>query len=187
MVGRWRSGAPLILAPEHDDPELGADQNRNNDFNYSSDMKGLKCPFSAHIRRVNPRDALKDQYVAVNLHHFLRRGMNFGTPLPEGVLEDDGVERGGVFLLIGAKLHEQFEFIQSQWISDGNFIGEGTEQDPIVGNPGSDGVFTIPQHPVRRRIHGLPQFLLVRGGEYLFIPGLGGLRWLADPANSSIA
>src|SRR5262249_50046514 len=110
MVGRWRSGAPLVLAPDRDDPELGMDGSRNNDFSYSDDMKGLKCPFSAHIRRVNPRDALKNDIVAVNLHHFLRRGSNYGPPLPEGVLEDDGAERGGVFLLIGAYLHRQFEF-----------------------------------------------------------------------------
>lgn len=28
MVGRWRSGAPLVLAPEHDDPGLAADPQR---------------------------------------------------------------------------------------------------------------------------------------------------------------
>jgi deferrochelatase/peroxidase EfeB len=32
MVGRWRSGAPLVLAPEHDNPALGADAGRNNMF-----------------------------------------------------------------------------------------------------------------------------------------------------------
>ena len=179
MVGRWRSGAPLVLAPEHDDPELGADPNRNNDFGYADDMKGLKCPPSAHIRRLNPRDALKEDLVAVNLHHILRRATNFGPPLPEGVLEDDGVERGGVFLLIGAHLKRQFEFLQSQWVTDGDFIGHGTEQDPIVGNNEGDGIFTIPKRPVRRRLHGLPRFVTVRGGEYLFMPGLRALKWMA--------
>jgi Dyp-type peroxidase family len=179
MIGRWRSGAPLVLAPDHDDPALGADTIRNNDFGYADDMKGLKCPFSAHIRRVNPRDALKDDIVAVNLHHFLRRGTNYGSPLPEGVLEDDGAERGGVFLLIGAHLQRQFEFVQSQWVTDGNFISHGTEQDPIIGNNEGDGVFTIPKRPVRRRLQGLPRFVTVRGGEYCFMPGLQALRWLA--------
>src|SRR5262249_31628671 len=28
FMGRWRSGAPLVLAPERDDPELGADPMR---------------------------------------------------------------------------------------------------------------------------------------------------------------
>jgi len=179
MVGRWRSGAPLVLAPDRDDPALGADANRNNDFSYADDMKGLKCPFSAHIRRINPRDALKDDIVDVNIHHFLRRGTSYGSPLPEGVLEDDGAERGGVFLLIGAHLQRQFEFVQSQWATDGNFISHGTEQDPIIGNNEGDGVFTIPKRPVRRRLQGLPRFVTVRGGEYCFMPGLQALRWLA--------
>jgi Dyp-type peroxidase family len=179
MVGRWRSGAPLVLAPEHDDPTLGADPNRNNNFSYADDMDGLKCPFSAHIRRINPRDALKKDLVAVNLHHVLRRGTNYGPPLPEGALEDDGIQRGGVFLLIGAYIKRQFEFIQSQWVTDGDFISQGREQDPIVGNNQGDGVFTIPQHPIRRRLHGLPRFVTVLGGEYCFMPGLRALKWLA--------
>src|SRR6266404_105780 len=180
MVGRWRSGAPLVLAPDRDDANLGADLDRNNVFSYEDDMKGFKCPFSAHIRRVNPRDALKNDLVAVNLHHFLRRGTNYGPPLPEGILEDDGEERGGVFLLIGAHLKQQFEFVQSQWVTNGDFINQGTEQDPIIGNKRVDGTFTIPKLPVRRRLHGLPQFVEVRGGEYCFMPGLRALKWLAD-------
>ena len=100
--------------------------------------------------------------------------------MPEGVLDDDGAERGGVFLLIGAHLHRQFEFIQSQWVTDGNFIGHGTEQDPLIGNNEGEGVFTIPRAPVRRRLHGLPRFVSVRGGEYCFMPGLRALRWIAN-------
>src|SRR6476619_1270742 len=34
LMGRWRSGAPLVLAAEKEDPELGADMQRNNNFNY---------------------------------------------------------------------------------------------------------------------------------------------------------
>ena len=34
LMGRWRSGAPLVLAPDKDDPELGGDMQRTNDFNY---------------------------------------------------------------------------------------------------------------------------------------------------------
>lgn len=180
MVGRWRSGAPLVLTPEHDDPALGTNPNRNNNFTYADDKEGLKCPFSAHIRRLNPRDALNDDLVAVNLHHILRRATNYGPPLPEGILEDDGVQRGGVFLLVGAHIKRQFEFLQSQWVTDGNFIHQGTEQDPIIGNNEGDGIFTIPKRPVRRRLHGLPRFVVVRGGEYFFMPGLNALKWLAS-------
>ena len=57
MVGRWRSGAPLTLAPERDDPALGADPARNNGFDFSKDPRGLMCPHAAHMRRLNPRDS----------------------------------------------------------------------------------------------------------------------------------
>src|SRR5262249_48531196 len=39
MMGRWRSGAPLALCPHEDDPALGADRTRNNDFLYYDDDK----------------------------------------------------------------------------------------------------------------------------------------------------
>src|SRR6201997_4992386 len=57
LMGRWRSGAPLVLAPDQDDPTLGADVQRSNDFNYAKmDPHGYGCPLGAHIRRMNPRD-----------------------------------------------------------------------------------------------------------------------------------
>jgi len=49
LMGRWRSGAPLVLAPDKDDPELGADPQRNNDFNYKQmDPLGYAVPLAAH-------------------------------------------------------------------------------------------------------------------------------------------
>jgi hypothetical protein len=40
-------------------------------------------------------------------------------------------------------------------------------------------MFDIPQRPLRRRLKGLPQFVIMRGGEYCFMPGLRALGWLA--------
>jgi deferrochelatase/peroxidase EfeB len=54
MVGRWKSGSPLELAPLRDDPRLGADEKRNNDFEFSDDPSQRKCPYAAHIRKVYP-------------------------------------------------------------------------------------------------------------------------------------
>ena len=57
LMGRWRSGAPLVLAQEKDDPALGADPKRNNNFNYGKmDPHGYAAPLGSHIRRMNPRD-----------------------------------------------------------------------------------------------------------------------------------
>jgi Dyp-type peroxidase family len=176
MVGRWPSGAPLALCPHQDDPELGADPARNNAFLYGDDLEGLKTPCGAHARRANPRDARVTG--EVRLHRMIRRGLNYGPPLPDGVLEDDGVDRGLLFAFVGAHLARQFEFVQKQWIEDGKFIAAPTEKDPLVGlNDG--GQFTIPKQPIRRRVRGLPAFVVNRGGEYGFMPGLRGLRWLS--------
>jgi deferrochelatase/peroxidase EfeB len=113
VVGRWPSGAPLILAPERDDPALGADPQRNNAFMYADDPRGLTCPFGAHARRMNPRDSVV--VGEVRLHRMIRRGASYGPPLPAGVLEDDGADRGLMFAFVGAHLARQFEFVQTQW------------------------------------------------------------------------
>jgi hypothetical protein len=55
----------------------------------------------------------------------------------------------------------------------------GNERDPTVGLQEEGATFTIPKAPVRRRIHGIETFNVLRGGEYLFMPGLSALRWLA--------
>jgi Dyp-type peroxidase family len=181
MVGRWQSGAPLALSPERDDPELGADRARNNDFLYRDDLRGFKCPAGAHARRANPRDALDHEMsVDVRLHRMIRRATSYGPMLPEGVLEDDGVDRGIVFVFVGAHIKRQFEFVKTQWLNDGIFIGAPSEKDPLVGRNDGSGTFTIPHRPIRRRLQGLPPFVVTRGGEYCFAPSLRALRWLAE-------
>ena len=131
MVGRWQSGAPLALSAGTDDPELGADPQRNNDFLYADDPRGFKCPVGAHARRANPRDALDgDGSVDVRLHRMIRRGTSYGPMLPEGVLEDDGVDRGIIFVFAGAHLKRQFEFVKTQWLNDGIFIGAPLREGP---------------------------------------------------------
>ena len=177
FVGRWPSGAPLALAPDKDDPELGADPERNNAFMYGDDPRGLKCPVGAHARRMNARDAVITGQV--RLHRMIRRGANYGPSLPTGVLEDDGADRGLMFAFVGAHLDRQFEFVQRQWINDGKFIGAPAERDPLIGVQ-DGGEFTIPRQPIRRRLRALPDFVVNRGGEYCFMPGLRALRWLAD-------
>jgi Dyp-type peroxidase family len=179
MMGRWRSGAPLALCPFHDDPELGADRRRNNNFLYQADdAAGFKTPGGSHIRRTNPRDA--SVAGVVRLHRMIRRGTAYGPPLPERVFEDDGIDRGLMFAFVGAHLGRQFEFVQSQWINDGVFFGAGDAKDPIVGSSDGTSSFTIPRRPVRRRLQGLHRFVITRGGEYCFMPGLQAMRWLAD-------
>jgi Dyp-type peroxidase family len=181
IVGRWQSGAPLAVAPGSDAPELGADSSRNNAFLYGDDPRGFKCPVGAHARRANPRDALEaDGSVDVRLHRMIRRGTSYGPMLPDKVLEDDGQDRGIIFVFAGSRPKRQFEFVKTQWLNDGIFIGAPPEADPLVGRPSGSGMFTIPQRPIRRRLADIPPFVVTRGGEYCFAPGLRALRWLGQ-------
>jgi len=178
MMGRWRSGAPLALCPVHDDPELGAGP-RRNDFQFKEeDPIGYKTPGGSHIRRMNPRDA--DVAGVVRIHRMIRRGTSYGPPLPDGVLEDDGVDRGLMFAFVGAHLVRQFEFVQSEWMNDSSFFGGGAGKDPIAGAGDGTGTFDIPKRPLRMRVQGLSRFVVTRGGEYCFLPGLRALSWLAE-------
>jgi Dyp-type peroxidase family len=182
LVGRWRSGAPLTLAPDADNPTVGADPKRNNDFNYSNDAHGRQAPFGCHIRRMNPRDTQLTRLTDVNLHRLIRRGTTYGPPYNPNALSeaDDQVPRGAYFLFISAKAMATIEFLQQEWINDGNFMGIGSERDPIIGVQGDDATFTIPAEPVRHRLHGIETFNVLRGGEYFFMPSLSALRWIGE-------
>jgi deferrochelatase/peroxidase EfeB len=179
LMGRWRSGAPLVLAPDKDDPALGADMRRNNDFNFKHmDPHGYAVPLGAHIRRMNPRDTAAN----MNRRRMIRRGGTYGPPLPEGMPED-GVERGIAAFLGCASLVRQFEFAQNVWINDRNFHELGNERDPIAGTQDGTLEFKIPKRPIRRVFRGLPAFTTVRGGAYFFLPGIKALRYLAGQEN----
>ena len=191
MVGRWRSGAPLALAPDHDDPALGADEQRNDDFGFSDDPTGLKVPLCAHIRRTNPRDGLpKDNVIESRLHRIIRRKMPYGSWLPEGA-PDDGRPRGIIFRAYNADLVAQFEMVQAQWIASANDAGGlSSDQDPIAGltdntdrGPNRLGsTFAIPRPDGVRTLYDLPRFVTLKGGEYFFLPGLAALDWIVSHA-----
>jgi len=175
LMGRWRSGAPLALASDKDDPSLGADSQRNNDFNYKKmDPYGYATPLGAHARRMNPRDTAAN----MNRHRMIRRGATYGPLLPENA-PDDGVERGIAAFVICASLVRQFEFAQAVWANDRNFHELGNERDPIIGNQDGTLEYKIPKRPIRKKITGLPAFTTVKGGAYFFLPGMKALRYLA--------
>jgi Dyp-type peroxidase family len=175
FMGRWRSGAPLVLAPDKDDPELGADPMRNNDFNYNEmDPHGYACPLGSHARRLNPRDTAH----YINRRRMIRRGATYGPPLADGA-PDDGVDRGIAAFIICADLVRQFEFAQNVWINDKTFHELGNEHDPICGTQDGTMEFTIPKRPIRKVLKALPAFTTLMGGAYFFLPGINAMRYLA--------
>jgi deferrochelatase/peroxidase EfeB len=179
VVGRWANGAPLVshpdVAPQDFDPKTPA----ANDFRYDADLNGMRCPVGAHIRRSNPRDALGFEGHLSFRHRMIRRGMPYGTVLPEGVTEDDDADRGLVFVSFQASISRQFEGVQVQWLNAGNIFGLGHDKDFLLGDPQGTGKMTIQGRPP---FFLSPQEVFVRtcGGAYLFVPGLTALAALAD-------
>jgi deferrochelatase/peroxidase EfeB len=168
MVGRKLSGDPIVplrgeaidgVGHQSDEGRRIEDIGRNQ-FTYESDPRGTACPFGAHIRRANPRnadlpagtrgpisrlmrvlgfggeDAHYDLIASTRFHRILRRGREYGKPLkPDDALKgepDDG-QRGLRFICLNTNISRQFEFIQTSWIENPKFDGTD-ESDPLIGN-----------------------------------------------------
>jgi len=178
LVGRWRSGAPLAVSPKHDEPALGADPRRVNDFDYADDPRGLKTPLGSHIRRMNPRATKLEALADVNIRRVIRRSTSYGEPVPPSVLKDDGQPRGLDYISLGARAIDNVEFLQSEWVNSGNFVGLGREKDPMIGLQDQEAHFTVPGSPPRR-VPGIHTFNTLQGGEYFFMPSLSAIHGLA--------
>ena len=182
MVGRWPSGAPLVLNPDSDPLAGTPTTTDSNNFRYAAhDQDGVRCPFGSHIRRSNPRDALgPDPATArntANRHRILRRGRSYGDRI-KNPFEDDGQSRGLYFICLNADLERQFEFVQQTWIDNPVFAGLYFETDPLIGHRRDGDTFSVPTSLLRRRAHDLPSFVTIRGGGYFFLPGVQALRSL---------
>jgi Dyp-type peroxidase family len=160
VVGRWRSGAPLLRTPAVDNERLAAVAGSNNDFDYADDAnpgdgfpgsigdpEGLVCPAAAHIRKVNPRVLNTDQGgpAATLTRRILRRGIPFGEPLPIGTDADPANgDRGLLFVCYQASIRDQFEFLQASWANE-----ESKPTPQLTGKAGHDLV--IGQGPGKSR------------------------------------
>lgn len=186
MCGRWRNGSPLVLSP--DKPELSTSKSTEFGYLANDDMKGLKCPFSAHTRVSNPRDEGVDVAGLTTVPRIIRRGMAYGPPMSV----DPEADRGLIGLFLCGDLNSQFETLYG-WINMNNFSdvfdpANNTPQDPLVANrisplPGNvDPDFTIPMADGTNVVvtGPLPQFVVTRGTAYLLLPSISSLREIAE-------
>jgi Dyp-type peroxidase family len=172
VLGRWADGTPLDLSPEKSDTSIATDRHRANDFDYSGDPHGRRCPLGAHVRRTNPRNGLPGGAEVTMRHRIIRRGMPY---------QEDG-RQGLLFIAYSASIKEGFETIQRLWCLDGAALGLGSEPDYLLQQP-RDGKLSDmvvnhdPENP--QRIEPPPEpFVTVRGCEYLFLPSRRACEWL---------
>lgn len=190
LVGRWRSGAPLELSPLRDNPGLGGDDMRNNDFEYGDDPFQRRCPYAAHIRKSYPRDDSGNEAEAER-HRIIRAGIPFGPEVEPGEVTTRH-SRGLMFVCYQTSIERQFEFVQRSYANNPDFVGGKTRTgggavtpgfDPIIGQAPGDGARKMdepfPNFPAgsRRTALELPnQFVVLTAAGYFFMPSISALR-----------
>jgi deferrochelatase/peroxidase EfeB len=173
-----------VLSPDNPSHETS----KSTDFGYkANDMKGLKCPFSAHTRVANPRDEGVDAAAGGIVPRIIRRGMPYGPPMSV----EPKADRGLIGLFLCGDLSSQFETLYS-WINMNNFSdvfnpANNTPQDPLIANrnfvdSNIDLNFTIPMSGMPDIvIQGpLPQFVVTRGTAYFLLPSISSLKEIAE-------
>lgn len=157
-VGRGLDGVPLVGAA--DATQIRGDLRDRNDFNFDHDSEPSPvCPFSAHIRRSNPRGQPSNQELVPDL---VRRSWVYGS---RSDLESREAVSCGVGLLFLAYVRtiEQFFTVNDSWLesSDHPFANTGG-RDPLV--------------------HGespLGRFVKTLGGEFFYVPAMDWFDELA--------
>ena len=195
VIGRFEDGTPVTLSPE------GRNQTPPNDFDFSGD-NGTRCPFQAHIRKVNPRGSSPGGLADERQHIMARRGIPYedkiravhpsDVPGSDNLAEFDSkvarllpVDKVGLlFMAYNSSLTRQFVFTQSSWASNGNFSVANTGIDPVIGQGFGIGT-PLPKWPEQwdepastTQTFDFHGFVRMRGGEYFFAPSLSFLKAL---------
>ena len=184
VVGRFEDGTPLVLQQTD-----GLTHPVPNNFDYANDPNGQRCPFQAHIRKMNPRGGTTTLGATLESerdHRIARRGITYGERChepkddpPIDALPEKDV--GLLFMCFQSDIAAQFEFLQQSWANTEGFLRPGTGVDPAIGQgstpapqqwPASWGGGTTTPF----LFHG---FVTLKGGEYFFAPSLTFLRNLA--------
>jgi Dyp-type peroxidase family len=160
VMGRFKDGTPLALYGE------ATGGNWTNNFDYSGDHLGSRCPLHSHVRRANPRTA------EARAHRIVRRGIPY---------QEESGEQGLLFLCFQSRIHDQFAYIHRKW-ANVDFPFAGTGIDPLIGRPG------FQQSPDQQwqtgwgeKPNGWFDFsgvITCRGGEFFFAPSLPFLQGL---------
>lgn len=192
LVGRFQDGTPVV------DREVDGIGNLPNNFGYDADPDGVRCPFQAHIRKMNPRGDKQRQFgqplTQERAQRIVRRGISFGevslTPNPKKPV-------GLLFLCAQSSIPDQFEFIQNQWANNKVFLREGSGLDPVIGTQkygeprsklpagewprlyGSRNDLDFTKNPPEVVGHTFTErvgeWVTMKGGEYFFVPSLSAL------------
>lgn len=190
VVGRFFDGTPVTLK----DQAMYANPIRPldtlNDFDYSDDTQGTKCPFHAHTRKSNPRGdtgriessvTYEDSLQLERRHRIVRRGVSFGE---NDLTKEPETGSGLLFLCFQADIENQFNFMQSAWANQKNFCKINVGPDPLIGQ-GSEkksgeavGTQKWPKKWGKSETveYDFKLWIAMKGGEYFFAPSISFLK-----------
>jgi Dyp-type peroxidase family len=193
LVGRYRSGAPLVGAGDaaEDPGTTNADvlqRTRINAFGYSTDPQGTQVPRAAHIRKTYPRDQQVSDGELGERPRILRRGIPFGQSFRHGNPPDSPVgagpqfpnDRGLCFVCYQRSIRDQFELIQCTWVNQEAVPEAGDGVDPIASQASPERKLRVPG-AVADPVHLPEQWVTTTAGEYFFSPSISALERLSGP------
>jgi Dyp-type peroxidase family len=210
LVGRWPSGAPVNRVPDADNEDLGKCSLANNHFRFDSsafklpldppyddtysmsqaDPAGIKCPWAAHIRKVNTRDSSSDMggREATYSRRILRVGIPFGPPLSgkdrykERTSDPGFGKRGLLFQCVQASIEDQFEFLMARWMGDPTRPKMPGGHDLLVGQNTAEDENRMRKCVLfgtglqQAEIGTAAQWIIPTGGGYFFLPSIPALK-----------
>lgn len=184
IVGRFEDGIPTTLwtTPPAVAPVT-------NNFDYSADAEGARCPFQGHIRKTNPRGSSPGGLAFDKGVQMARRGITYGLRLQDPTSKElldqpnDGV--GLLFMSYQTSIDKQFHFMQKSWANNRKFPHVKPEEaadgiDPIIGQlPAGDPGTAVDHHwPAHAAAQQVQRFVHLKGGEYFYAPSPEGLKRL---------
>jgi Dyp-type peroxidase family len=196
MVGRWKSGTPVVLSPVKDDLSLAEGTPRENDFEFGDDREGVRCPWAAHVRKAYPRDDVRHSTTPTEVevahaeaftqtHRMMRRGIAFGPELThaEALSGHTTQQRGLLFKCYVSSIADQFEFVQQAWVDAPDFSQVDSGVDPIIGQPHTGtlpfrGAAPFSEDPTNKPQLQVAHFVTMEGGDYFFAPALDAIQSL---------
>jgi len=164
-VGRFRDGTPAVPTTTIDptaDP---------NDFHYSQDPDGAKCPFHAHIRKTNPRGDIPNTDLE-RARRVVRRGITYGDRPDLSVRPETGV--GLLFMCFQSNL-DQF-VIQQEGSDSNDFLPGDVGVDAVIGQNSAPVAQTWPSTGTVK--FTMANLVKMKGGEYFFAPSMSFLKSL---------
>ena len=115
-MGRWQSGVttnislvfcvfpdlgmqvPIDRHPKVDVPSEAEDVDKVNNFDYLGDLNQVRCPFAAHLRKMNPRRSAVPGLDHVQPHRITRQGIPYGPEVGEDEATTTKNNRGLFFV-----------------------------------------------------------------------------------------